>query len=136
MLITDEFEQLDDWRELKRISIRTGIPNEEGQGLPHLRNFYTRGDRLFPLPSFRGEPIALRVFYYRRDEAPDGENDLENLWMKHFPDLYLAEVGLRLAEILEDASAQRYFAAMLERARVAYDDKVSEEVHATQVLTL
>ena len=129
-------EILEDWRELKRTSIRTGVPLENGTGLKNLRNFRMLGTKLFPLPiTTRTEDVAIRVFYFRREESPDGDVDLENGWMREFPDLFLAEVGLRLASDLEDTGAQRYFTSMRDEARRAYDDKLQEEEFAAQVLS-
>jgi hypothetical protein len=126
---------LGDWQELIRINSRTAVPNESGRGIPELRNFRLLGTKLFPLPEARTEDMALRVFYYRKDESPDSEDDLENGWMREFADLFIAEVGLRLAQDLEDAGALRYFTAMRDEARRAYDDKVEEERHAGKVLS-
>ncbi|WP_417436416.1 hypothetical protein [Idiomarina abyssalis] len=124
------------WVELKRVSSRTAVPIERDSGLPQLRNFRVLGNKLHVLPiPDDGQDRAIRLFYFRRDLDPSGEHDLENGWMKHFPDLFIAEVGMRLAQDLEDASALRYFTAMREAARKAYDDKVEEEEHAAQVLS-
>ena len=125
-----------DWRELIRISNRQSVPMEDGAGLPHLRNFKMLGTKLYPLPiETRTEDIAVRVFYFKRDESPVGQVDLENAWMREFPDLFIAEVGLRLAADLEDDGALRYFSRMVEEARENYDNKVEEEEHAAEVLS-
>lgn len=129
-------EYLADWKELNRVSNRTGVPIEAGEGRGELQNFKLLGTKLYPLPDkVRTEDTALRVFHYVRDTAPNGEDDLENGWMREFPDLFIAEVGLRLAELYEDEGALRYFARMREEARGAYDEKVAEEEHATAVLS-
>ena len=129
-------EYLGRWKELKRVSNRTGVPLEDGAGIPELRNFKLLGTKLYPLPiETRQEDIAIRVFHYVRDESPDGDVDLENGWMREFPDLFIAEVGMRLASDLEDAGALRFFSAMRDEARRAYDIKVAEEEHATEVLS-
>jgi len=124
-----------DWIELKRVSHRDAVPNEQNSGYTFQRNFRKLGNKLLTLPSERSNDMALRVFYFARDESPSGEEDLENGWMREFPDLFIAEVGFRLAQDLEDTGAQRYFSAMLQEARRAYDNKIAEERFATQVLT-
>lgn len=123
------------WVELSRVSHRLAVPIEKDSGIGQLRNFRLLGRELHILPQEVDENMAVRVFYYRRDESPAGEADLENEWMKEFPDLFIAEVGMRMAQDLEDASALRYFTAMRDEARRAYDEKVAEERHATEVFT-
>lgn len=124
-----------EWTELFRVSHRTAVPNEKASGIPNLRNFRLLDKTLHILPQTVTEDMALRVFYYRHDEDPAGENDLENAWMREFPDLFIAEVGMRLAADLEDNNALKYFSQMRDEARRSYDDKVEEERHATEVLT-
>lgn len=126
------------WVELKRVSSRTAVPIERDSGIPALRNFRIISNRIYVLPipaDLENTERALRVFYFRKDENPAGEQDLENGWMKYFPDLFLAEVGMRLASDLEDAAALRYFSTMRDEARRAYDAKVAEEEHAAEVLS-
>lgn len=124
-----------DWAELVRVSNRTAVPQEQGTGVAFQRNFRKIGNKLYTLPEERTEDYALRVFYFRKDEDPTGERDLENGWMAEFPDLVIAEVGLRLAQDLEDTGAIQYFSRMRDEARIAYDKRVAEEEHSTRILT-
>jgi len=128
-------ELKNNWRELKRVSSRDAVPNEASSGISWLRNFRILGTKLFPLPEQSEEDHALRVFYYIKDESPSGEADLENGWMREFPDLIISEVGMRLAADLEDQGALRYFEAMRQEAYRKYDEKVEEERHAAEVLS-
>ena len=85
--------------------------NGEGEGQP--RAYAVQGDVIyfFPTPD---AVYSIRHLHYGADD--DFQEDQENNWLKHFPDLLIAEVGhMMAARYIKNAEAQQLFSMDLQR---------------------
>jgi hypothetical protein len=79
---------------------------------------------LFPTPD---AAYSLVLYYYAKATALT--SNVENVWLKHYPDLLISEAGVTVARTLRDASAQVFFkeALVTELARLSTENVARRE---------
>jgi hypothetical protein len=84
--------------------LRVRYPDEE-TGLPKQYSFQGAYFRIRPVPDL--STYRLWMTYFQKDTA--FSTGAENNWLKHYPDLLIAEAGIPLATTLQNATALSLF---------------------------
>lgn len=69
-------------------------------------NYALIGDKFYLFPTPNGV-YTLKSFYYAA--AAELTSDIENAWLKYYPELLIADAGLQLARFFRDQGAQAMF---------------------------
>lgn len=85
--------------------LRTAFP---GSGVP--QGYYIQGNSLYMAPAPDSDYILYATFYERDDPL---DTNIENLWLKHCPDLMIGIAGEELAGDVRDKAAKPEFQRLI-----------------------
>ena len=117
----------DKWTELAKDDLDFLRETYPGSGAPKAYALVNENFYIFPTPD---AAYTLKFIYYAEDTKLD--TNVENEWLKHYPDLLIGYAGRMIAPPLSDAEAKAQFVEMETEARALLQAEIEAREHTNR----